>query len=147
MSIRKKSALIRIISLVLVVLALCPINANAVEPRASYYLDSYSANLYAAGNGVIQVWYDVTGVSYLDEIGALSIQIYESKDNSTWTWKKTFTHDSTSGMLAYNKFFYESHVDYQGVAGRYYKAYICIWGGKDGAGDTRYFWVSSKKAT
>ena len=50
-------------------------------------------------------------------------------------------------MLGHNTHFYGSHVDYQGVVGRYYKAYICIWSGKDGDGDTRYFWTGSTKAT
>ena len=62
----------------------------------------------------------------------------------TWTWKKTFTHDSTAGMLSYNDDFHTGHVTYNGVVGRYYKAYVCIWGGKDGQGDTRYFWTSVK---
>ena len=35
---------------------------------------------------------------------------------------------------------------YNGTAGKYYKAYVCIWGGKDGDGDTRYFWTSAKNS-
>lgn len=80
----------------------------------------------------------------MDELGALSISLYESTDKNTWTWKKTFTHDSTSDMLGYDDFYYSSHVDYQGVEGRYYKAYVCVWAGKNGDGDTRYFWTSVK---
>ena len=80
----------------------------------------------------------------MDELGALSISIYESTDGTNWTWKKTFTHDSTSGMLSYNDDYHSGYVSYNGVAGRYYKAYVCIWGGKDGDGDTRYFYTSAK---
>lgn len=80
----------------------------------------------------------------MDELGALTIEIWESTDKNTWTWKKSFTHDSTSDMLGYDDFYYSSHVTYQGVEGRYYKAYVCVWAGKDGDGDTRYFWTSVK---
>ena len=87
----------------------------------------------------------------MDELGALSIEIYECSTNSSnikdWTWKTTFTHDSTPSMLSYNDDYHSGHVDYYGTAGKWYKAYVCIWGGKDGAGDTRYFWTSAKKAT
>ena len=87
----------------------------------------------------------------MDEIGSLSIEIYECPTNSSdirdWTWKETFKHNSTSGMLSYNDDFHSSHVDYSGTTGKYYKAYVCVWAGKNGDGDTRYFWTSAKKAT
>ena len=136
----------------LVLSLVVPINANAttvesIEPRASYYLDSYQAYIYPAGNGEIQVWFNVTGDDYMDEIGALSIHIYESSDNSTWTYKTTYRHSAYPDMLGTNKIYHSGHVTYQGTVGKYYKAYVCIWAGKDGDGDTRYYWTSSKKAT
>ena len=83
----------------------------------------------------------------MDEVGALRIEIYESSDNSTWTYKKTFSHASYSNMLKQDAICHMDCVTYQGTIGKYYKAYVCIWAGKDGSGDTRYFWTSSKKAT
>ena len=149
---RKKNNLIRITAILLVLAMLVPVGASAavmdtVEPCASYYLDSYNAYVYPAGNGKIQVWFTVKGVNYMDELGTLRIGIYESTDNVNWTWKKTFTNDSTAGMLAYDVIYHSGHVDYQGVAGRYYKAYVCVWGGKNGQGNTRYFFTSAKLAT
>lgn len=152
MKIKKFSAMIRVVAVVLVMALTLPVGAGAtavetVQPRASAYLDSYNAYIYAAGSGKIQVWFNVKGTDYMDEIGALRIAIYESTDNSTWVWQKTFTHESTSGMLGYNDYYHSGHVDYQGVAGRYYRAYVCIWAGENGDGDTRYFYTTSKKAT
>lgn len=147
MHISKHSFFVKTIALVLVVIMVCPICTHAVEPRASYYLTSYNAYPYSAGLGKIQIWFNVTGVDYMDDIGSLRISIYESTDNSNWTWVKSFTNDDTPSLLAQNEIFYQSHVDYQGVIGRYYRAYICIWAGKDGDGDTRYFWTTSTKAT
>ena len=144
--------MIRLVAVILVMALTLPMSVGAavtetVQPRASLYLESYNAYIYAAGSGKIQVWFTVTGTDYMDEIGALTIRIYESTNNSTWTWKKSFTHESTSGMLDYNDYYHSGHVDYQGVAGRYYRAYVCVWAGENGDGDTRYFYTSSKRAT
>ena len=136
-----------VLAIVLLFCTLVPINASAAEARASYYLSSYQAYVYPAGSGEIQVWFSVTGVNYMDDLGALSIEIYESKDNSSWTYKETFMHTDYSNMLKENAISHMDCVTYQGVKGRYYKAYVCIWAGKDGDGDTRYYWTSSKKAT
>lgn len=146
---KRTSAIVRLFALLLVFSFLVPVCAQAaetvsVQPRASFYLDSYSAYVYLPGNGQVQVYFDVTGTGYMDELGALSISIYESTDGVNWTFKKTFTHDSTAGMLSYNDDFHTGHVTYNGIVGRYYKAYVCIWGGKNGQGDTRYFWTSVK---
>ena len=143
----KRNLAIKIIAITLIVALVFPINAMAIETRASDYLTAYSAYIYPAGWGKVQVWFDVTGTGYMDELGALEIKLYESKDNETWTWVKTFEYQDYSGMLVYDDFSHMGHVEYNGTIGRYYKAYVCIWGGKDGAGDTRYFWTPVEKAT
>ena len=142
----------RLIAIFLVAVMIIPIQAHAstaeyIEPRASYYLDSYQAYVYPAGSGEIQVWFNVTADDYMDEIGALSIHIYESSDNSNWTYKATYRHTNYPDMLDSNDYYHSGHVTYQGAIGKYYKAYVCIWAGRDGGGDTRYFWTSAKKAT
>lgn len=144
---KTRSILRKAVALLLIIVFLCPIRTNAVETRASYYLDSYSAYIYPAGWYKVQVWISVTGVRDMDEIGSLSIMLYESTDNETWTWVKTFQYTDYPDMLGYNDFSHSGHVEYAGTIGRYYKAYVCVWAGKDGEGDTRYFWTSPKKAT
>lgn len=152
---KKKSAIVRIAALILVMTMLVPVGASAyaveqIQPRASYYLSAYSAYVYIAGGSEVRAYFDVSGTGYMDELGALSIQIYECDTNSSdindWTWKKTFKHNTTSGMLSYDDDYHSGYVTYQGTAGKYYKAYVCVWGGKNGNGDTRYFWTSAKKA-
>ena len=139
--------LLRVVAIILLVVAVLPINTMAVEPRASDYLSMYTAYIYPAGWGKIQVWFSVDGTGTMDEIGALEIQIYESKDNENWCWVETFMYPDDEGMLGFNNYYYTGHVEYSGTIGRYYKAYVCVWAGKDGDGDTRYFWTTPKKAT
>ena len=143
----KKRLLLQVIALVLVAVCIFPVNAMAVEPRASDYLTAYSAYVYPAGWGKVQVWFDVQGTNDMDEIGSLAIWIYESTDNENWSWVETFEYQDNPGMLGYNDFYHSGHIEYKGTIGRYYKAYVCVWAGQNGDGDTRYFWTSPKKAT
>lgn len=143
----KKSFVIRLIALIVVLALMTPVSAEAavqetVQPYASLYLSTYAAYVYLPGTGEVQVYFNVEGTRYMDELGVLSIAIYESTNGTSWTWKKTYTHDSTAGMLSYNDIYHSGYVSYNGVAGRYYKAYVCVWGGKGGQGDTRYFWTN-----
>ena len=148
---RKQGLPLRLLAIALIVALVLPFGANAVEqvvqPRASDYLSSYSAYVSVSGGGKIKVYYSVSGTEYIDSLGAKSIAIYESTNNSSWTWKKTFTSTSTPSMMSYDDAYHSGYVNYQGVAGRYYKAYVCVWGGDNGAGDNRYFWTSVKQAT
>ena len=59
----KKSVTIKVIAILLLVVMLCPAQAFAAESRASYYLSSYTAYVYPAGWGNVQVWFDVTGTN------------------------------------------------------------------------------------
>lgn len=143
----RKTILFRVATLLLVMVLVCPVTANAVESRASDYLASYSAYVYPAGWGKVQVWFSVDGTNDMDEIGALEIQLYESKDNENWNWVDTFQFSDYPDMLGYNNYYHDGHIEYNGTIGRYYKAYVCVWAGKNGDGDSRCFWTYPEKAT
>ena len=151
MNIKRYSAAMRLAALLLAVVMFLPMGAKAVEetvqPRASDYLASYTAYVYSAGWGNMRVYFNVTGYGYLEAIGALTIQIFESTDNETFTWKETYRHDEYPQMLSYNDNYHSGYVEYNGVVGRYYKAYVCIWGGGLEVGAARYFYPRAKKAT
>lgn len=149
---KHRNILWRITAFLLVFVLLSPVSASAavadpIEPYASNYLTSYNAYVYCASSSQIQVWFSVTGTTIMDELGTLSIKLFESADNSTWTHVKTFDHTVYSNMLYEDDYFYMDHVTYyNGKAGYWYKAYVCIWAGREGDGDTRYFWTSAKQA-
>lgn len=144
---KQRSLLFRITALALILVVLSPVCFAEVQPRESSYISSYNAYPYSAGLGKVQFYFEIVGMEYLDEIGALSVMIYESTDGVSWEWKKTYEYDTTSGMLGSNAIYHSGHVDYYGVIGRYYKAYVTLWGGKDGGGDTRYMWTNYAEAT
>lgn len=118
-----------------------------ITPYGSYYLDSYNSYICPMGGGRLEIWFSVVGDNYMDELGVLSIKLYESTDQKNWTRVKTYSHEKYPSMLGYGEVYHAGYVPYQGIPGRYYKAYVCIWSGMDGNGDTRYKWTSVKRAT
>lgn len=145
MKITEKTFFIRVISLLLFLTFITPCSAMAVtpddiQPYASNYLTAYNTYICDVG-GEIQIWYEVAGKSKMDDIGVLSIMLYEINSDGSLTWVKTFLHEDYDSMLAQNDNYIYSYVSCQGSSSKTYKAYVCIWAGKDGSGDTRYMWA------
>lgn len=137
----------KILLLLLLVIAMAvPVQAaetqQPVSPYASYYLDAYNSYICDLGSGQFQIWFEVWGVGLMDEVGTLSIELYEVKSDGSLKWVKTFQHNNYSSMLAYNDYYNISYVSFQGSSSKTYKAYVCIWAGKNGSGDTRYMWAT-----
>lgn len=152
MKIKKTSVFIKVIAAVLAIILFAPVNAlaaapEAVMPMASAYLASYTSYICPMGEGELQIWFRVTGTGTQEYIGALIIYLYESTDNENWYWVETFLHEDNETMLAQNTFAHMNFVSYQGVPGRYYKAYVGIWGGPADSGDSRYFWTPVELCT
>lgn len=146
MRIAFKSAFIKLVSLILILTLVTPCAAMAAEPdvlhpMASNYLTAYNTYICNMEDGEIQIWYEVVGKGMMDEIGVLSIMLYEVNSDDSLTWVKTFLHEDYSSMLETNDNYIYSHVSYQGSSSKTYKAYVCIWAGKNGGGDTRYMWA------
>lgn len=142
----RKSNAVKFIALLLTLCLASPLTVHAAEqeeimPRESLYLRMSSTYIADMGNGEMQIWFEVIGTGYMDEIGVLSIQLYESTDNATWKRVKTFLPEDNPEMMAYNAYDHFAHVTYHGIAGRYYKARVCVWAGKDGKGDSQYRWA------
>lgn len=149
---KRKQYFVRIVACILVISLLAPVGANAaaqdpVAPMASSYLASYTAYICAMGGGDLEIWFRVTGTGTWADIGVLSIRLYSSVDGANWHWVKTYLYEDYDNMLVHDTYFNMSHVDYQGTAGLYYKAYVQIWAGPEDGGDTRYIWTAVERAT
>lgn len=138
---------------VLVMALMMSVSANAampetVMPLASDYLACYTAYVCAMGNGELEIWFEITGTGTQEYLGVMSIFLYESTDNVNWYWVETFRHTENDQMLLTDAWEVVDYVEYnEAVPGRYYKAYVGIWGGPDPGGDSRYIWTSSERAT
>lgn len=149
---RKHTIWLKFVACILAMALMVPVSVSAaapetVMPRASDYLMGYTAYVCAMGNGELEIWFEVTGTGTQEYLGVLSIYLYESTDNVNWYWVKTYRNNEYEQMLLTNAWQNIDYVPYEGVAGRYYKAYVGIWGGPDPGGDSRYIWTSSERAT
>lgn len=141
-----KATITKLVSLILILVFLIPCSAMAatpeeIQPYASNYLTAYNTYICDVGGGEIQIWYEVAAKGIMDEIGVLTIELYEVKSDGSLKWLDTFQHENTDSMLFKNDNYIYSHISYQGFSSKTYKAYVCIWAGKDGGGDTRYMWA------
>ena len=148
----KKTVFFRVVAFCLLLTLTVPCYAKAatpdtMQPYASNYLDMYNTYICAMGSGKLEIWYTVVADTTMDEIGVLSIILYESSNKTNWTRVKTYSHENYSSMLIEDDWAYSSCVSYNGTVGKYYKAYVCIWAGKNGSGDTRYMWTPIERAT
>lgn len=149
---RKHTILLKFVACILVMALMMPVSVSAavpetVMPYASHYLMCYTAYICAMGNGKLDIWFEVTGTGTQDYLGVMSIFLYESTDNVNWYWVETFRHTENEQMLLTSAWDVMDYVEYQGVVGRYYKAYVAIWGGPDDTGDARYIWTPVERAT
>lgn len=148
----KHTILLKVVACILVMALMVPVSVSAAAPEtatpyASRYLMGYTAYVCAMGNGELEIWFEVTGTGFQEYLGVTTIFLYESTDNANWYWVDTFSHVDYDQMLLTNAWQNMDCVSYQGVAGRYYKAYVGIWGGPDPGGDSRYIWTPVERAT
>lgn len=143
---RRSRLLIKLLTIILIVSLCAPIGAQAaapetVQPMASAYLADYRAYICAMGDGNLEIWWEVTGTRTWADVGVLLVSVYESIDNSSFSRVSSFNFTDYPNMLWHDTYICVDHVDYEGVPGRYYKAYVQIWAGPEDGGDTRYIWT------
>ena len=150
---RRYTWFVKTVACILSIILIVPFGASAVvtdtiEPRASDYLASYTSYICHMGGGELQLWFRVTGVRPLADIGVLNIQLFESTDQVNWTCVETYQYYNYGDtMLAHNTGHHISYVTYEGRLCKYYRAYICIWGGDEDNGDARYIWTDVEFAS
>ncbi len=140
--------MLKMLSWILIIQYLLVTGATAIEPSillASEYLSSYYAYINAEGSGIFAIYFEVTGTGTMDEIGALTI-ILQEYSNGSWQTVKTYEYTAYPNMLAYNRPFYGSHVSYSGKSGYSYRAYVTVWAGKNGLGDSRQLFAGTAVA-
>lgn len=134
----KKSKRVLCLALALILSLCVSTTASAVESRASAYLAAYLAYVYPEGNGKVSVWYEVQATRTMDEVGAITIRLWElAPDSSDWEPVRTWFSSTYPNMLGHNVAHYYGHVNYQGKTGYMYAAYVTVWAGDDGNGDSR----------
>lgn len=126
------------------IISLCIIPAFA---RSSPTLDAYRASCTAAHNGRINITIDVSGVNFMDKIGATTIYLYESSDGEYFTLAKIFYASAWPAMMATNtNSLFVTPVYYPGTVGKYYAATVYFYAELNGVSDTKKYETASVRA-
>lgn len=136
----------RLFSLGLVVvcmLSVCCVSANAAELRASTTLSLFTVNSSKGDNkGEVKISYDVQASKTADEVGVSSIKIYES-DGSYVT---TVTGTTGNGMIRTGTTRHKSTYIYKGTSGVSYYAVVTGFATVGSDSDSRTVTTGSIKA-
>lgn len=127
--------LILVMSLTLVI----PVMAAESTPWASNYFGSRSCYLWDVSSTGFQVWFDVTAVRRMTELGASTIKVQVSDDTVNWTTVKTYNKADYPSMTttAYTAG-HAGYVNFDDVeTDNYYRAYVEFYAA-DGNGSAEY---------
>lgn len=143
----KKSILFRLLAVCMAAVLLLGVPAAAaaadpMQPQASNYFRSRTTYISRPSAGAVKVSFSADGYSTMTKLGAKSIKIYQSYDSNTWSLVKTYSSDSTTGLLGSNKSSYSGSVTYSGYVGVYYKAYVQFYAQNSGGSESRYSWTN-----
>lgn len=129
----------RAISFLLVVASLFGVSgaAYAVEPRASYTLDSYYLALIAKDNGRMGVVVSINGVGVQDKIGVREISIdHKTRASADWTYYDSLYGADHPDFYAYDARSYDEEIYFNGVPGEIYRVTITAYAKKGDKSDT-----------
>lgn len=115
-------------------------NIFAAE-QSSLYLSGYRAWLTPEAGGIIDVTIDVQAVDYMDDVGALSVEIWESADGGrTWDCVRTYENAMYPELLTQDDYlYYDTPISHEGTAGYKYYAQIEVYAGDSTGSDSKIY--------
>lgn len=134
---------IRGVCLLLVMAMVLSISVFAAEElRASSFFTRTGTYLEKVSGTTFEVWFDVTAVSPMDELGVKTIKIQRSSDKASWSTMKTYSKDNYSQMIDEDATSHADCVTYTGSVGYYYRAYVTFYA-KNSNGTGEYMMYTS----
>lgn len=132
---------VRLICLLVVFASLAAIPAYAQEQssRASDYLSSYLAYCTKPDSTTVNVSFLVVGTGIMDEIGANTVTVQYSSDQSNWSTAKTFYKSSYPSMTDTNASAHSTVLSCTVPSGMYYRAKVTFYSAKNGSFSERYY--------
>lgn len=113
-----------------------PAAAEEAAPYASNFFMSRDAYLWRTSSTSCEVWFEVTAVRGMTELGARYIDIEESSDGVNWYVVKTYDRSNYSNLIKYNTSDHTSYVTFNEMKPGYqYRMYVSLFA-KDSNGNT-----------
>lgn len=129
--------LINCVCLILVMVLLLSTTALAADSRASNYFMATSTYIDKVSSTRYDIWFDVTAVKTMSQLGVKTIRVERSTDRVNWTTVKTYSKDDYSQMIDTNSAYHDGYVTYYGSSNYYYRAYVVFYA-KNSSGSATY---------
>ncbi len=101
--------------------------AETVEPRASNFFMASSVYFWNTSGKNYEIWFDVTAVGTMKELGASEITLQRSTDEVNWTTVKTFYKEDYSQMTDTNTGHHVDCVSFTASTGYSYRAIVYLY--------------------
>ena len=101
--------------------------AESVEPRGSNFFAASSVYFWNTSGRNYQIWFDVTAVGTMTELGASEIVVQRSTDERNWTTVRTYYKENYSQMTDSNTVGYANCVPFTATAGYSYRAIVMLY--------------------
>ena len=112
--------------------------AFAAESRASNFFAMTSTYLERVSDSTIDIWFDVSAVGRMEELGVKKIKLQRSSDKSTWTTIKTYEMDDYPEMICETTASHSGYVTYTNASSNYYYRAYVIFYAKNSSGIGEY---------
>ena len=142
---KKTTAILLAVTLLVISFAM---PASAAVERSSLYLSCYRAWLTPQSGGKINITIDVQAVDYMDNVGALTVEMYESTDGGV-TWDRDGTYRSAlfPELLQQDTYWYcETPITHQGTVGYKYFAVVTVYAGDSTGSDSKEYQTTTVTA-
>lgn len=107
-----------------------------VQPLASDYITSCTAQIISYGDGDFVVDFSIIGKNTMLYIGVTEIEIQWSLNGTSWNDGESILSSEYPSMLGTNRIKYSSSVPFTGVEGRYYRAYVTFYASNASGSDS-----------
>ena len=101
--------------------------AETAEPRASNFFAASSVYFWNTSGRNYEIWFDVTAVGTMTELGASEIVVQRSTDERNWTTVRTYYKENYSQMIDTNTVRHLDCVPFTATAGYSYRAIVMLY--------------------
>lgn len=101
--------------------------AETAAPRASMYFAGSSVYFWHTSGNSYEIWFDVTAVGTMTELGASEITVQRSTDERNWTTVRTYYKEDYSQMTEDNTYGYANCVPFTATTGYSYRAIVYLY--------------------
>lgn len=101
--------------------------AETAEPRASDFFTASSVYFWNTSGRNYEIWFDVTAVGSMAELGTSKIQVQRSTDEENWTTVRTYYKEDYSQMIKTSTVHHDDCVPFTATTGYSYRAIVTLY--------------------